>query len=179
MAVTLYATVADLQSVLSGTDGTGTAAQLTPAQLTLALESASSRVSIYAGNTFDSSSPSALPPPAFHDLTLDLAAFYATAYYMKSKIIGVDHPVRIKYADAMQLLKDVRDGKVRLDPAIPGSVGDEIGVVINRIPNIFTEQNAGVRVNQQTTTLEAETSSYGAGWTRLDETGPMGPEYQG
>ena len=42
---TLYASVADLRNVMSGTDsGTGTAAQLTDDQLTLALYAASNSV---------------------------------------------------------------------------------------------------------------------------------------
>ena len=73
---TLYASLSDLRLTMDGTDsGTGTAAQLTDAQLTLALTAASNRVSVYAGNVYDSSSPQAVPPDIFHDLTLDLAAF--------------------------------------------------------------------------------------------------------
>ena len=59
----LYATVADLREVLSGTDsGIGTPAQLSDLQLTQALTSASSRISVYAGSVYDSSSPQAVPP---------------------------------------------------------------------------------------------------------------------
>ena len=55
---TLYASVADLRNVMAGTDsGTGTADQLTDAQLVLALYAASNRVSVYAGNLYDSSVP--------------------------------------------------------------------------------------------------------------------------
>ena len=85
---TLYATVADLQAVMASTDsGTGTAAQLTETQLTLALYAASNRVSVYAGNMFDSSSAEATPPAILHDLTLDLACFWATKTYLKYKAI--------------------------------------------------------------------------------------------
>ena len=53
---TLYASTADLRSVLAGTDGgTGTAGQLDEQQLSLALYAASNRVSVYAGNVYDSS----------------------------------------------------------------------------------------------------------------------------
>ena len=59
---TLYATVADLRNVMSGTDsGSGTAAALTDAQLDLALYAASNRVSVYAGNVYDSSVPPRRP----------------------------------------------------------------------------------------------------------------------
>ena len=76
---TLYASLADLRNVMAGTDsGTGTADQLTDEQLTLALYAASNRVSVYAGNVFDSSVPEAMPPAILHDLALDLACFWAT-----------------------------------------------------------------------------------------------------
>src|SRR6266568_3836761 len=58
MASPLYATIPDLRLVLDSTDaGTGTAAQLSDAQLTLALAAASTRVSTYTGTVFDSSTP--------------------------------------------------------------------------------------------------------------------------
>jgi hypothetical protein len=60
---TLYASVADLRNVASGTDsGTGSLAALTDAQLELALYAASNRVSVYAGNVYDSSTPEATSP---------------------------------------------------------------------------------------------------------------------
>ncbi|HEY2638439.1 MAG TPA: phage protein Gp36 family protein [Streptosporangiaceae bacterium] len=174
---TLYATVADLKSILSSTDsGTGTAAELTDEQLTQALQAGSNRVSIYAGSTFDSSTPQAVPPPAFNDLTLDLAAFYATATYMKHKVITAQHPIMIRYKDAMALLESVRKGEVRLDPAVPGSVGAETGTVINRIPKIFTHDDSNTRISPVTGYLEVQTAWTGAGWEDLDSGGPV---YQG
>ena len=75
---TLYASIDDLRNVMAGTDsGTGTADQLTDSQLELALYAASNRVSVYAGNVYDSSTGEATPPPILHDLTLDLACFWA------------------------------------------------------------------------------------------------------
>ena len=96
---TLYASVADLRNVMSGTDsGTGTAAQLTDAQLELALYSASNRVSVFTGNIYDGSTPQAEPPPILHDLTLDLASFWAWKTYLKGKAMPADHPAFIAYA---------------------------------------------------------------------------------
>jgi phage gp36-like protein len=156
----LYATVAELQAVLGGTDsGTGTAAQLTTAQLTLALQAGTNRVSAYAGNTFDSSVPQAVPPPLLHDLTLDLAAFWATKTYLKHKEITAQHPVYIAYKDAMSLLEQVRDGKVRVDPVVVGGIGEEVGVVINRIPNIFTDEDSNVALSPEGF-LEASTPNF-------------------
>jgi len=110
---TLYASVSDLRLIMGSTDsGTGTASQLTDPQLTLALQAASNRISVFAGNVYDSSSPQAVPPDIFHDLALDLAAFFAATTYMKNKALPADHPVRQRYVDATNILNAVRDGKL-------------------------------------------------------------------
>jgi phage gp36-like protein len=160
---TLYASVADLRNVMSGTDsGTGTAAQLTDAQLELALYSASNRVSVYAGNIFDSSVPQAVPPAILHDLTLDLARFWAAVTYMKNKSVETTSPIYIAYQNAMQLLKDVRDGKVTLGVGVAPGVGDQTGTVINRIPPVFTGRDSNTRVDPMTGVLEADSPFYTA-----------------
>lgn len=145
---TLYASVADLRNVLSSTDsGTGTAAELTDAQLTLALYAASNRVSVYSGSVWDSSSPQAAPPAIMHDLTLDLAAFWAVKTYLKNKSIASDHPVYLAYQNAQQMLNDVRDGKIRLDPQpAGGGVGQQTAKIINRIPPVFTGDDSNTRI---------------------------------
>lgn len=154
----LYAQVADLVQVLEGTDGgTGTPARLTEAQLTYALNAASSRVSVYFGTIMDSSNPQAIPPDIFQSITLDLACFYAWRMYLKGKAIPNDHPAFIAYKDAVQLLNDVRDGKIRLDPADAGGVNQETGVVINRIPNIFNGNNSNTRLDIMSGFLEPDT----------------------
>lgn len=155
---TLYASVADLRNVMAGTDsGTGTADQLTDAQLTLALYAASNRVSVFAGNVYDSSAPEANPPAILHDLTLDLACFWALATYSKNKEVPATHPIYIKYKDASALLEAVRDGKILLDPVAAPGIGSEVGVVINRIPPIFTGNDSNVRISPVTGILEADT----------------------
>ncbi len=158
---TLYASVADLRNVMSGTDsGTGTAAQLTDAQLELALYSASNRVSVYAGNVYDSSVPQAVPPAILHDLTLDLAAFWAAKTYLKWKSVETTSPTYIAYQSAMSLLEDVRDGKIALGVGAAPGVGEDVGTVINRIPAIFTGRDSNTRLDPVTGTLEADSPFY-------------------
>lgn len=144
----LYASVPDLILWLSSTDsGIGTPAQLSTEQLTLCLYSASNRVSVYAGGLFDGSSDVAMPPPIFHDLTLDLAAFFAWRTYLKGKVMASDHPVFLAYQQATQMLNDVRDGKITLNIATAGGVGPgQSALIINRIPNIFTGNDSNTRV---------------------------------
>lgn len=176
---TLYASVADLRLVLSGTDsGTGTAAALTDDQLTLALYSASNRVSVYAGNIFDGSTGQAQPPPILHDLTLDLAAFWADKTYLKHKAVDPQSPIYIAYQNAVQVLNDVRDGKILLDPAPAPGIGSETGVIINRIPSVFTGNDSNTRIDPMTGGLEADVppgqwAPMGDGWRS------GGPIYQG
>lgn len=173
---TLYATVADLQNVMSGTDsGTGTAAQLSTEQLTLALHAASNRVSVYAGNTYDSSGPDANPPAILHDLTLDLACFWADATYLKHKTVDPQSPIYIKYQNAMSILQDVRAGKILLDPVAAPGIGSETGVIINRVPAIFTGRDSNTRRDPATGVLEADSPFWTARTGGLFDTG--GPIY--
>ena len=145
---TLYASIADLRLVLDSTDaGSGTAAQLTDEQLTLALQAATDRVSMYVGAYYD---PSAVPPLA-QDLTLDLAAWWATTYYLKQKDMGPNNPVVLRYTEAMKVLNQVRQGLVDLnipvlDPSQSAATGASGGHVINRIPNIFTGDDSNTAV---------------------------------
>jgi hypothetical protein len=176
----LYATVADLRDVLSSTDsGIGTPAQLSDEQLTLALYSASNRVSVYSGMLWDSSTPDWNPPPILHDLTLDLAAFFAWKTYLKGKSIATDHPAFIAYQNAQDMLNAVRDGKIRLDVEAAGALGPQDSAkIINRIPGIFDHEDSDTTVDA-TGTLQADTSV--AGWTGRngDWWGTGGPVYQG
>lgn len=174
---TLYASVADLRAVLSGTDaGTGTAAQLDDQQLTLALHAASNRISVYAGNVYDGSTAAATPPPILHDLALDLAVFWATKTYLKSKEIPTTSPVWVAYQNAEAILQDVRAGKIELAPSPAPGVGPDVGTVINRMPRVFTGYDSNTRLNPMTGTLEADSPF----WTpRTGGLVDSGPTYQG
>lgn len=145
----MYASVDDLRQWVSGTDsGVGTPAQLTDDQLSLTLYSASNRVSIYAGAYFDGSSAGADPPGILHDLTLDLAAFFAWRIYLKGKVMASDHPVFIAYQSATKILDDVRANKITLEIATAGAgLGPGEGArVINRIPQVFTGDDSNTRI---------------------------------
>lgn len=175
----LYAQVSDLKLALQGADdGVGTAAGLSSTQLEQALIAASNRVSVYAGGVYDSSEPSAIPPAIFYDLTLSLAAYFATAMYLKQKELLLQHPSYVRYTDAMKVLQDARDGKVRLDVETAGSINSETGIIINRIPRIFNHEDSNTRINPVSGELEAASpfSQWIPGWAGLDD---GGPEYQG
>jgi phage gp36-like protein len=152
--VVTYCAPADIRNALSGTDsGSGTAAQLNDTQLTQSCQLGSDRVSAYAGTVYDSSSPQAVPPPLVTDLAIGLACYYATLTYLKGKPLAPDDPVRLRYIDAVGVLNDVRDGKVRIDPEPPGSIA-EAGAVINRIPRVFTGDDSNTYRDPMTGTIE-------------------------
>jgi hypothetical protein len=178
MATVLYATVADLKSDLQGTDGgTGTPAELQDPQLTLALQAASNRVSVYFGTVMDSSNPQAVPPDIFHDLTLDLAIFFSWRTYLKGKVMPNDHPAYLAYQNAMNMLEAARKGELRLDPAAGGGVNQETGLVLNRIPTIFTGNDSNTRVGLAGV-LEPDVP-VGQWAPRMDDVNGGGAVYQG
>jgi len=151
--VTLYASISDLRLVLDSTDaGVGTAAQLSDEQLNLALQAASDRVSVYTGDTY------ADPVPGIvHDLTLDLAAWWATTYYLKQKEMSPTSPVQLRYTEAVKVLTQVRQGLLTIDVAGAGPAAS--ARVINRIPNIFTGEDSNTDVDPATNTIYASTPS--------------------
>lgn len=175
----LYASVPDLRKVLDSTDsGQGTPAQLSDEQLTLALYAASNRVSVYSGELWDSSAPQWAPPPILHDITLDLAVFWAWKTYLKGRSIAADHPAFIAYTNAQSLLRDVRDGKIRLDPQAGGGIGTETAKIINRLPPVFTGEDSNTRVGLSGG-LESDVPA--GSWTPRgdDWSGAGGAVYQG
>jgi phage gp36-like protein len=177
MAGPLYAQLADIKNALSSTDGgVGTPAELTDTQLTQALQTGSDRVSVYFGAAMDSSTPQAVPPAIFYSLALDIAVFWAWRLYLKGKVLDQNHPAVVAYKDAMQMLKDARDGKLQLDVGVPGTTGREIGVVINRIAPVFTGDDSNTRINPYTGHLESDVP-IGPNWAPRG-TG-LGPVYQG
>jgi phage gp36-like protein len=147
----LYASTDALKLVLDSTDaGTGTAAQLSDEQLDMALTAATDRVSLYANAEFTAPVPSLIT-----SLTLDLAAWWATTYYLKQKELTANNPVMLRYTEAMKVLEAARKGEVNLlgpgadDIPDDGSGASAAvgGKVINRIPAIFTgaDSNTVVR----------------------------------
>jgi phage gp36-like protein len=141
----LYASTAALKLILDSTDaGTGTAAQLSDEQLEMAITAASDRVSLYANAEFTDPVPSLIT-----SLTLDLAAWWATTYYLKQKEMPATNPVQLRYTEAVKVLEAARKGEVNLlGPGADGGAGGGAagGHVINRLPCIFTGQDSNTEV---------------------------------
>jgi phage gp36-like protein len=143
-----YCTPADIRENVGGTDsGTGTCAQLTDEQLTEAIGRASSKVSAYAGTTFepDASVPDVVVPDLIASLTVSIATYYATLTYRKSKDLSQWDPVVLGYQDALQTLKDIASGTIQVTPPDPGEPASTAARVVQTIPSIFTYEDSGTR----------------------------------
>ena len=142
-----YCTPTDIRENVGGTDsGTGTCAQLTDEQLTEAIGRASSKVSAYAGTTFepDASAPDVVVPDLIASLTVAIATYYATLTYRKSKDLSQWDPVVLGYQDALQTLKDIASGTIQVTPPDPGEPSPTGAArVINTLPRTFTWEDSG------------------------------------
>jgi hypothetical protein len=77
----------------------------------------------------------------------------------------------------MAILQDVRAGKILLDPVTAPGIGSETGVIINRVPPIFTGRDSNTRLDPTTGTLEADSPFWTPRAGGLVDSG--GPWYQG
>jgi phage gp36-like protein len=143
-----YCLPQDIRDNVGGTDnGTGTCAQLTDEQLTEAIGRASSKVSAYAGTTFepDASQPVVTVPALIVTLTVQIATYYATLTYRKSKDLAAFDPVYLGFLDASQMLKDIASGLIQVAPPDPGEPSPDAvpAKVINTTPRAFTYEDSG------------------------------------
>jgi hypothetical protein len=75
------------------------------------------------------------------------------------------------------MLNDVRDGKILLDPVPAPGIGQETGIIINRVPPVFTGRDSNTRLDPVTGTLEADSPFWTPRTGGLTDSG--GPVYQG
>jgi phage gp36-like protein len=94
-------------------------------------------------------------PGIVADLTLDIAAWYATTYYLKQKDMGPNSPVMLRYNEAVKILESVRKGEVSLDVATEAAASARI---INRIPAIFTPADSDTVFDPASGFLTTDTS---------------------
>lgn len=142
----LYCTPADIRENVGGTDnGTGTCAQLTDSQITEAIGRASSKVSAYAGTTYeaDASTPVVVVPDLIFGVTVAIASFYATLTYRKNKPLAADDPVMLGYTDAMGTLNAIASGTIQVTPPDPGEPDATPARIRNTLPSIFTFEDSG------------------------------------
>lgn len=118
----VYTSVADLRGALApaGDASAATAASLPDAELTDAIDEAGQEVDARLSDRY--TVPFGEPfPPLVVQITRDLAAWRATLTHRRSNPVDPNDPVRLRYMDALALLKQIGKGEVDLDVAGTGA----------------------------------------------------------
>jgi hypothetical protein len=159
-----YCTPADIRDNVSGTDaGTGTCAALTDGQLYAAIDRASAKVSAWTGADYDL----AAVPDLISDLTVQMATFYATLTYRKSRDLSAMDPVYLQYVDAMATLTAISKGQIQVVPTPPaeppGTPPPAVAPrVINTVPRTFSGEDSNTEYSPDGRLRAA--GAYGSGW---------------
>ena len=143
----MYCLPSDIRSNVAGTDdGTGTCAQLTDEQLSLAIAQAGAKVSAYVGTDFevDAANPVIVVPPLVFTIAVQLATFYATLTYRKGKDLSQFDPVMLGYNDGIATLKDIVTGLIEVASTAPADPVYAPGHVVNTVPKSFRYEDSGV-----------------------------------
>jgi len=134
-----YCTVDDVRGVLARdtTDPDGTAASMYDGSLLdFQIVAAQAIVDGYLAGRYQVPFLDGAVPPLVTALTVDMAAYRATLTYRQSVDLGADDPVRLRYTDAMAMLKAIAAGDMDL-PVTPIPGGDSpstVGTVSVRNP---------------------------------------------
>ncbi len=126
-----YSTVENLRMALapSGVDQrTGdTAAGMTNTQLIDAINEAAGEVDLRLARRY--AVPFAPVPPIVSQLTRDIAAYTATLTHRRGNTLDADHPVRLRYTKAVELLTALANGTIEIEGASGGD--DAQATVVN------------------------------------------------
>lgn len=119
-----YLTVTDLRDLLAGSeDLPGTAASLSDADLTSAIEQAQAEVDARFGVRYDT--PFANPPQLVVDITGDIAAYRATLLARRGEQVQPNEAVALRYQQAEQMLAAAAKGQLVLPIAATESAAGE------------------------------------------------------
>jgi phage gp36-like protein len=129
-----YLTPTALRLALAGSENlTGTAADLSDADLTDAIEQAQAEVDGRLSTLYDT--PFAAPSQIVIDITRDIAAYLATLTYRRGDPLQPGEAVTLRYTRAQQMLKDASKGDLPL-PSTTGS-GTEMPATVASVSNPY------------------------------------------
>lgn len=144
-----YCTVDDVRGVLARdtADPDGTAASMYDGSLLdFQIVAAQAIVDGYLAGRYQCPFPDGSVPPLVTALTVDVAAYRATLTYRQSVDLGVDDPVRLRYADALAMLKQLSTGSMDL-PVVPdpGGGSEPVSAGVVTVHNPYEGRLFGMR----------------------------------
>lgn len=148
-----YCQPGDVRTILQGlgvipNPGSGTAAELTDAQIMEAITEASSVVTGYVGTNYEADqwNPNPVVPPMVRTLSVRLAAYYSTLIYRKGKDLTPTDPVYLMYQDVRSVFADIVTGKIEVNPGRPNEAPEHQGQVRQTVPKIFVPSDSGTKI---------------------------------
>lgn len=117
----MYSSVDDVRAALApggSPSNPGTAATLPEDQIISQINEADGVIDAHIGVRYNIPQDSvnslvAVSPIRWWSRTI--AAYLATLVFKQNKDVGTDEPIRLRYEEVMQFLRDVRDGKMDLN----------------------------------------------------------------
>lgn len=124
--MTVYATPADVRTVLTAddTDLTGTAAGMVDVKLQVEIDAAQAEVDARLAGRY--AVPFVVVPPLVHSITVDIAAYRANLMYRRSQDLTAEDPMVLRYTNAQTLLGLLASGAADL-PGVGSGDGNSTG----------------------------------------------------
>jgi phage gp36-like protein len=133
-----YCDVQDVRNALipgGASTETNTAADVPDAAIQDAIDEAMAIVDAFVGGPYESTD---FIPGIVLYWTRDIAAYYATLTWRKSKAPSADNPVVTRYQHAIEMLQSIAEGG--LDIPSPADIPDQ-GTVVNPADALVASQN--------------------------------------
>lgn len=124
--MTVYATVADVRTILTANDAdtTGTAAELSDAKIQAEIDAAQAEVDARLSGRY--STPFVSTPPLVKSITVDIAGYRANLLYRQSQDLAAEDPMVLRYTAAQALLALLASGAADL-PGVGSGDGNSTG----------------------------------------------------
>lgn len=161
-----YCTIRDVRNALapSGASDQETAAKLPDWQIEDQINEAEGVVNTYLLSKYtittveveedDPDNPgnilvSTVAPPPVRAFTRNIAAYLSALVFRKSKDLTEDDPIRLRYAQTMDLLNRIADGKILLPLPPAGSTAQDVEIFNPYTGDLFTLSDVGLGYESQ------------------------------
>jgi phage gp36-like protein len=145
--VTVYATPADVRTILTNDDSdtTGTAAGMVDSKLQVEIDAAQAEIDARLANRYQT--PFAAVPPLVHSICVDIAAYRANLLYRKSQDLTSEDPMVLRYTNAQALLGLLASGAADLPGVGSGDGNSTAGTATVRnqyVGKLFSPDDLGL-----------------------------------